>query len=465
MSRIILSTVSHKTTHMAAQRLYGKTADGEKLYKHLLGMWTTTKASSRKELIRKDRDRAKLIAQGIEGPSISHIELFVEKLLSINTELDGTDMLEMKPPTLAMHVLEAAHEHHPSFIDGLEGRHAGEKPEAWMTNFDTFWAELHTCLLNHKSTRDDSDCARDADVLATSTSTPCLAGLEAQIGALAEQLRTLQETTPTSAAPPSRVLFTSRPRKGGAPPLCTSCACGYAHFPHPNHGCVGKSVAEGTITRTAAMRAFSRATDPAAAVDKAVERYNSHNNRSEVLPMQPQRSVQLMLMARSDDCLADGLATLRVDTQAEDIILCDPAFFTELDTSTNIGITTIAAGGAPARIAGIGTARLTLADGTILSIQRAHLLPGGKANVLSTEKIKDKALIDFRADGLRRAPTLRCGVLRVPCATGGYSLGHGCAQTPPRGILCHPLNRCEMFFRARGFRGGHQRAARSLLPA
>ena len=182
--RIILgTTLSHTTTHMAAQRLYGTPPDGEKLYKHLLGMWTTSKARSRKELIRKDLDRAKHIARGIEGPSISHVELFVEKLLSINTERDGTDM-ERKPPTLAMHGLEAAHEHHPAFIDGLEGRHAGEKPDAWMANFDTFWAELHSGLLNHRSTRDD--CARDADVLATATSTPSLAGLEAQISALAE---------------------------------------------------------------------------------------------------------------------------------------------------------------------------------------------------------------------------------------------------------------------------------------
>ena len=229
---------------------------------------------------------------------------------------------------------------------------------------------------------------------------------------------------------------------------------------------------------TAAMRVFPRASDPAAAVDKAVERYNSnsHNDRSEVLPLQPQRSVQLM--TRFDDCLADGLATLRVDTQAEDTTLCDPAFFTELDTSTTTGITTIAAGGAPARTAGVGTARLTLADGTTLTIQRVHLLPGGKTNVLSTEKIKDKALIDFRADGLR----LKNGALlpfdaaycefRVrPAGTRSDSaapkrhLEAFFAQTPPRSILCHPLHRRQMLLRARGFRGSHQGAARSLLPA
>ena len=79
----------------------------------------------------------------------------------------------------------------------------------------------------------------------------------------------------------------------------------------------------------------------------------------------------------------------------------DDGYFTFIDTSFTLELSTIVPGDAKARTTGRGTVQLPLIDGTILRIENAHLYPQAKHNVISTRCIADKALVDFKANGLR----------------------------------------------------------------
>ena len=89
------------------------------------------------------------------------------------------------------------------------------------------------------------------------------------------------------------------------------------------------------------------------------------------------------------DSGGDNFCTLKVDTQAEDTIVNDPAFFLDgIDTSHRLELLTITPGGEPQYTAGRGTATFVCADGTHLNISNAHLYVGGTTNVLGTKELK-----------------------------------------------------------------------------
>ena len=102
------------------------------------------------------------------------------------------------------------------------------------------------------------------------------------------------------------------------------------------------------------------------------------------------------------DSGGDNFCTLKVDTQAEDTIVNDPAFFLDgIDTSHRLELLTITPGGEPQYTAGRGTATFVCADGTHLNISNAHLYVGGTTNVLAMRKIEGLATLDLDAKGLR----------------------------------------------------------------
>ena len=116
--------------------------------------------------------------------------------------------------------------------------------------------------------------------------------------------------------------------------------------------------------------------------------------------IKPTKTVQLMVSSHPN-ALDDDRPVIKFDTQAQNTIFYDSAYFTFIDTSITLELSTIVPGDARARTTGRGTVQLSLIDGTILCIENAHLYPQAKHNVISTRCIADKALVDFKANGLR----------------------------------------------------------------
>ena len=180
-----------------------------------------------------------------------------------------------------------------------------------------------------------------------------------------------------------------------APAPCKD--CGFPHFQNKTHGCIGKALAEGTISDSEAAKAFPTARDPAAAAQKAKERYMAHNGIRATT--KPTKTVQLMVNSHRNT--RDDRPVIKFDTQAQNTIFYDSAYFKFIDTSHTLELSTIIPGDAKTYTTGRGTVELSLIDGTILNIENAHLYPEAKHNVISTKCIADKALVDFNANGLR----------------------------------------------------------------
>ena len=115
--------------------------------------------------------------------------------------------------------------------------------------------------------------------------------------------------------------------------------------------------------------------------------------------IKPTKTVQSMVNSRPNTL--DDRPVIKFDTQAQNTIFYDSAFFTYIDTSITLELSTIIPSDARAHTTGRGMVELSLIDGTILRIENAHLYPQAKHNVISTRCIADKALVDFNANGLR----------------------------------------------------------------
>ena len=93
---------------------------------------------------------------------------------------------------------------------------------------------------------------------------------------------------------------------------------------------------------------------------------------------------------------------LKFSTEATTTILCDPTFFIDgVDASVTLEASTRT--GAIGRTSGVGDAIVRLRDGSTLTLTGAHLFPGGRKNVVSTQQVAARGTIDFSSDGMRLA--------------------------------------------------------------
>ena len=292
----------------------------------------------------------------------------------------------MPEKLLCFHVLHNVSKFNQHFVSGYKGRHAGDA--TWMDSFQAFWIKFRAAIRADGLSKDVLfHQQRSSDILITNSGRDTeLEALKAQVALLASKL----DNSPGPSGAAATVLATR-----SAPAPCKD--CGFPHFQNKTHGCIGKALAEGTISDSEAAKAFPTARDPAAAAQKAKERYMAHNGIRATT--KPTKTVQLMVNTYRNT--RDDRPVIKFDTQAQNTIFYDSAYFKFIDTSHTLELSTIIPGDAKAYTTGRGTVELSLIDGTILIIENAHLYPEAKHNVISTECIADKALVDFNANGLR----------------------------------------------------------------
>ena len=309
----------------------------------------------------------------------------MEKLLLINQELKDS-CFEMPEKLLCFHVLHNVAKFNQHFISGYKEQNAGDA--TWTDSFQAFWTKFRAAIRADGLSKDViNHNQQSSDILTTNSGRDMeLENLKAQVALLAAKL----DNRPRSSHAVATVLATR-----SAPTSCQE--CGFPHFPHKTHGCIGKALAEGTISDSQAAKAFPAARDPVSAAHKAKERYMAHNGDRATI--KPTKTVQSMVNSRPNTL--DDRPVIKFDTQAQNTIFYDSAYFTFIDTSITLELSTIVPGDAWARTTGRGTVQLSLIDGTILCIENAHLYPQAKHNVISTRCIADKALVDFKANGLR----------------------------------------------------------------
>ena len=379
---LILPTIGDDTFRKRIERLHGNNYDASGAYNTICAEWALGTAATDERIVSKDAERKALLDVGAKNGSLASITEFVESLLALNNELQGTDFY-WGNTALVTYVLNAIAVHNEAFVSGYKGSKVGNT--TWKSDFDKVWAELKTGLESNNATK-EANMHRQSDVLKISTEDDTIKALMAQVSALTTQVRALQG---------SNVFATSGNK------CTTACEhCGHAHWPNKTYGCIGKALAEGKVSLNDAKAVFKNYTDPEGAARKAKERYISYNKDKtdlDALITRPTKTVTLMV----NTVTGRDADVLRVDTQAEDTILNNSTFFDYIDTSIVLKLSTITPGETEAYTVGKGTARMQLNDGTVLVIHDAHLYPQGTANVLATRNIADKAIINFKSMALQ----------------------------------------------------------------
>ena len=269
--RIVHASVGEHVTKMEIERLFGQVKDesegdnaipypdGHQAYQHLINE-TSTKFDETciEASFVKEVEKIDFLSRGAQSGSESHIHEYVEKLLLINHDLKGS-CFEMPDKLLCFHVLHNVAKFNQHFVSGYKGQHAGDA--TWTDSFHKFWTKLRAAIRADGLSKDvlAHQNQQSSDILATTSSRDVkLENLEAQIALLVARL----DNQPRPSHAVATVLATR-----SAPTPCQE--CGFPHFPHKIHGCIGKALAEGTISDSQAAKAFPAARDPVSAAHKA----------------------------------------------------------------------------------------------------------------------------------------------------------------------------------------------------
>ena len=175
----------------------------------------------------------------------------MEKLLLINQELKDS-CFEMPEKLLCFHVLHNVAKFNQHFISGYKEQNAGDA--TWMDSFQAFWTKFRAAIRADGLSKDvlTHQHQQSSDILTTNSGRDMeLENLKAQVALLAAKL----DNRPGSSHAVATVLATR-----SAPTPCQE--CGFPHFPHKIHGCIGKALAEGTISDSQAAKAIPRGSGP-----------------------------------------------------------------------------------------------------------------------------------------------------------------------------------------------------------
>ena len=108
----------------------------------------------------------------------------------------------------------------------------------------------------------ESASHRQSDVLMTEASQSVIEALSAQVAALTEQMKSMQNNNNSSC-----YYTKSKPRKEKR--LCEH--CGMNHVISEKYGCFGKAMADGKLTEQEALYIFKNMKNPHAAIRKMKE--------------------------------------------------------------------------------------------------------------------------------------------------------------------------------------------------
>ena len=287
---IMLPTIGDATTLKTIERICGNDSDAHKMLETIDAKWAT--AGDEDRAINKSRQRDEHLKEGAKSASLAHMTEFVEKLLELNDQTEGTDF-HLKPTVLTTHVLDALSKHKPSYVDGVKGKNAGTAD--WRAKFDDVWDDLKKSLESMDTTAENNATNDRTDVLATNGADP----RDKQIESLQKQIDTLTTILATlghNAGDTTNLRINTR---NDTKPLCNE--CGIEHKPNKEHGCVGMAVATGKITKEVAAKSFKWANNPLKLIDAAVENYESHQRKlgggGSSHTLKPPKTVNLMTKA------------------------------------------------------------------------------------------------------------------------------------------------------------------------
>ena len=174
----------------------------------------------------------------------------MEKLLLINQELKDS-CFEMPEKLLCFHVLHNVAKFNQHFISGYKEQNAGDT--TWTDSFQAFWTKFRAAIRADGLSKDViNHNQQSSDILTTNSGRDMeLENLKAQVALLAAKL----DNQPRPSHAVATVLATR-----SAPTPCQECE--FPHFPHKIHGCIGKALAEGTISDSQAAKAIPRGSGP-----------------------------------------------------------------------------------------------------------------------------------------------------------------------------------------------------------
>ena len=438
---IIIDTIACTTTMNTIDRKFGNNNDASGAYDYICNKWALGEAETTDEkLVAKDDERTDFVRKGPESGALHHVTAFVEELLDMNAELEGTEF-HWKDSLLVTRLLTAVGKHERSLVDSYRATKAGQSE--WKKDFDVVWSEFQK-LLEVKTSEKDSepDSLRNTDTLATNTNQ----ALIDQVAALAVEVSKLRNNRGDE-------------RNNRRGELCDHCGVVHKVSKDVPDGCIGKAVSTGKMSKESAVKFMHFLTNPESGVRYAVERYEAHQ-KTKGGGEGTTKSVKLVksynmctVTAMEDDPDKDrdahrafgdspsgtavvlgtypsAPANVKFDTQAQDHILCDRRFFPQgVDSSKILALTTIVPSeGDPPRTQGVGTAYLKTAGGIVLCLENAHLYEGGLHNVVATRQISDTAYIDADSASL----VMKVDGTRLPFDSGYCAMD---VQPLPAGFL------------------------------
>ena len=269
---ILRSTISDKNTLRTIERKHPN--DGHAAYAYINNQWKADANDDR--LLNKSQERNQLIAKGAAGCGLKQMTEFVESLLEINVELDGSEF-EMKDNTMVSTVLAALQKYNKPLVTSFKAANTGVAD--WNKDFDAVWDKLKALLEGDDIA--DSANKNQTDVLTTNAEND---PRDAEIKELKEKIAQLE------------VLAITGRKTQYKTKLCP--ACNFPHPPHKVHGCIGEAVSTGKLPAAEAAKLFPLAREPETLVKSAVARYNKHNNIEAKEPPKTfrlEKSVQLMV--------------------------------------------------------------------------------------------------------------------------------------------------------------------------
>ena len=380
---LIIPTIGDQATLNNIKRLCGTNHDGAKAYKIVCDNWDIKADKMQERMVRIDNERSNYIRAGAKSCNTQHMSEFVEGMLRFNTELAGTPF-EMQEPTLVSHLLTAIKTHNPAMATSFRTTRIGVAD--WDQDFDAVWDLLKPLIASGDA--EDAEIRRNTDVLTTTThlaKDDRVAQLEAELLELKTLLATRTRDTPKAVCP----------------------ECNFAHAVDKDYGCLGKACVTGACSHATGLAKFKWARDPAQALEAAKKRYTDYKGvtpRATPAAGTPPRTMNLAVtLSTSRTDATDTRPIVRFDTQAEDHVFSDIRFFPDgIDETCKLGLDTIVpVGGKTPTTGGRGTAKMLVADGTLITFANAHFYPEGKYNVVATRLFEDRAVINTTDKCLR----------------------------------------------------------------
>ena len=334
---IIIETISCKTTLSHIEREFD--SDGNKAYEYIRDLWKVDDNENRIDRVKNERDA--LIKNGMANGTCKAATAYVEELLRLNDELNGSTY-HLEDAALVKDVLSQLSRFHATTVNAYRAAKVSVKD--WKKDFAKMWTEVADLLESQ-----DSDAKVQhgpTDVLTISADSADPADPMAEMRALLADAKVTIEKQQQQIS-----ILATAPHHGGGgggpggprrdrSELAACPDCGKKHAIDPTHGCTGKAVAEGRITVEEAAKRFHRSRDPTGMVEQVRRSYVVHQfdkgnkapgaTKPAATGFRPGKTIDMMpvdIVATNIATTPAGATTVLVDTMAQVTLLTNRAFF------------------------------------------------------------------------------------------------------------------------------------------